>query len=64
MVRNVLEQIGGIGIYGIVSMLLFIAVFLGALILVATMKKKHCDHMSMLPLDADGQSLGDTNHDG
>lgn len=64
MVRNVLEQIGGIGIYGIVSMLLFFAVFVGAVILVITMKQPHRNHMKMLPLDAEDESAGDTRHDG
>jgi hypothetical protein len=54
MIKNVLTDIGGIGIYGVISICLFFAVFTGALFLTARMKKAFADRMSALPLD-DGE---------
>ena len=51
MIKNVLEDIGGIHVYGIVSICLFFAVFLGVIVWVARMKKSHAETMSALPLD-------------
>jgi hypothetical protein len=51
MIKNILEHIGGIGVYGVISICLFFTVFLGALVWVARMKKSHVDSMSILPLD-------------
>ena len=33
MIKNILQDIGGIGIYGVVSLCLFVTVFTGALLL-------------------------------
>lgn len=54
MIKNVLTDIGGVGIYGVISICLFFAVFTGALFLTARMKKAFADRMSSLPLD-DGE---------
>jgi hypothetical protein len=54
MIKNVLSDIGGIGVYGIVSICLFFAVFTGMLIRVCRMKKSFAQNMSALPLN-DGE---------
>ena len=51
MIKNVLEHIGGVGVYGVISICLFFAVFLGAIVVALRMKKSHADSMGALPLD-------------
>ena len=53
MIRNVLERIGGIENYGIISILLFFACFAGALIWAFTLKKNYISKMKHLPLEDD-----------
>ena len=60
MIKNILEHIGGIGVYGVISICLFFTVFLGALVWVARMKQSHVDSMSVLPLD-DGAPTTNSN---
>ncbi len=55
MIKNVLTDIGGVGIYGVISISLFFAVFIGALLLTVRMKKAFADKMSSLPLE-DGEA--------
>ncbi len=57
MIQKVLTHIGGVGVYGILSMLLFIAVFLGVLCWALGLRRPYLDHMSHLPLD-DGTDAG------
>ena len=56
MMRNVISAMGGVEIYGIISILLFFAVFTGALIWAVVQKKAFCNTMSALPLD-DGETV-------
>jgi len=51
MIKNVLENIGGIHIYGIISICLFFSFFLGMLVWVCRLKKSHLDSMSAMPLE-------------
>jgi len=55
MIKNVLSDIGGIGLYGIVSICLFLAVFTGMLIWAFRMKKPFAQKMSACPLH-DGET--------
>lgn len=50
MIRNVLSHIGGIEIYGILSILLFFAVFTGMLVWACRLKRSHLESMGELPL--------------
>jgi hypothetical protein len=50
MIQNVLKEIGGIGIYGVISISLFFLVFGGALVRVFLLKKPYLDSMRSLPL--------------
>ena len=57
MIKNVLTHIGGIGLYGIISICLFFAVFVGVLIWAFSLKKSYLNSMRQLPLE-DGPDLG------
>jgi uncharacterized membrane protein (DUF2068 family) len=54
MIQNVLREIGGIGLYGVISVCLFFAVFSTAVFRAFLLKKPFLKSMSALPLD-DGQ---------
>ena len=56
MIRNVLSSIGGIETFPIISLLIFVLVFAGAIIWALTMRKSDVDHASRLPLE-DGDTL-------
>jgi len=51
MIQNVLRDIGGIGIYGVISVCLFFLVFSVALVRACLLKKQFLKSMSALPLD-------------
>ena len=51
MIKNVLSDIGGIGVYGVISICLFFAVFIGAFIWSMLLKKSDLDSRSVLPLE-------------
>jgi hypothetical protein len=51
MIKNILQDIGGIGLYGVISLCLFFAVFSGALLWAALHRAAFCNRMSALPLD-------------
>ncbi len=58
MIKNVLSDIGGVGLYGVISITLFFSVFIAMLIWVFAMKKSFAKTMSVLPLD-DGEINAD-----
>ena len=58
MIKNVLTDIGGIGLYGVISICLFFAVFTGMLIWACRMKKSFAQKMSACPLH-DGEKQSD-----
>lgn len=66
MIKNVLNHIGGIGLYGVISICLFFAVFTGALIWSLLLKKDDLTARSNIPLD-DGTvpsaTKGDFRHE-
>jgi len=53
MIENVLHKIGGVGIFGIVSICLFFAFFTGMLIWAAFLKRPYLHSMRDLPLDGE-----------
>ena len=53
MINSVLEHLGGVENYGIISILLFFSCFLGALIWVFTLKQNYLNRMKHLPLEDD-----------
>jgi hypothetical protein len=66
MIQNVLQDIGGVGVYGAISISLFFLVFALAVVRSACMKKSHADALSTLPLE-DGAAVparkGDSGHE-
>lgn len=65
MIRNVLSDLGGVGIYGIVSMLIFFTFFIGMLIWVFRLSRTYVSTMERLPMTPDNQSAtdGDSRHE-
>ena len=60
MIQNVLSGIGGVGVYGVIAVLLFFAVFLGVLYWAVGLRRPYLERMSRLPLEADDEaSKGD-----
>jgi cbb3-type cytochrome oxidase subunit 3 len=55
MIQNILRHLGGIEHYGVLSLCLFCAVFLGVLLWAFLQKKTHLDYMARVALDADLQ---------
>jgi len=56
MIKNVLSEIGGIAVYGILSICLFFGVFLAAIVFTALKRRSYLSHMSALPLEDDSQT--------
>ena len=52
MIQNVLSRIGGVGMYGVISICLFFAVFIGVLLWTLGLKKSYLNKMRELPLDS------------
>lgn len=64
MIKNVLTDIGGVGIYGVISICLFFIVFTGSLVWAMGLRKSFLDSMSALPLEDDAAAAkGDTSHE-
>lgn len=51
MIKNVLTDIGGISLYGVVSICIFIGVFLLATLRMALLKKSDLEGLGKLPLE-------------
>jgi hypothetical protein len=51
MIQNVINQIGGVGVYGAISICLFFGVFGGALIWAFLQKRSFLNRMGTMPLD-------------
>lgn len=61
IVINTLEQIGGIEIYPIISLLLFFIIFSITTYLVLTADKSYIDEMKNMPLDDNNDLHFDNN---
>lgn len=51
MFKDIIKEVADNEIYGIISLALFAIVFLGVLIYVASISKKHVDEMKNKPLE-------------
>ena len=51
MIEHVISRIGGVGNYGIISICLFFAVFLGVIVWTLGLTRPYVERMSELPLD-------------
>lgn len=64
MIRDLARELGGIGVYGITSMVLFFVFFIGALVWALALRKPYVTHMSQIPLQPDNETMnGDRKHD-
>ncbi|HSW54038.1 MAG TPA: hypothetical protein VLH59_03035 [Ignavibacteriaceae bacterium] len=57
MFKEVLQSIEGIGIYTIISMIIFILFFIGMIIWIFKVDKKYIKHMSELPLNENNKEV-------
>jgi cytochrome c oxidase cbb3-type subunit 3 len=55
MIKNVISEIGGVGLYGVISIVLFFVVFTGMLLRAWRMKKSFDRELGSLPLN-DGET--------
>lgn len=63
MIRNVLTHIGGVEMYGILSILFFFSFFIGMLVWVFRLRRPHLDTMAALPLQEEAAAVtSDSNH--
>ncbi|MBS1809987.1 MAG: CcoQ/FixQ family Cbb3-type cytochrome c oxidase assembly chaperone [Acidobacteria bacterium] len=53
MYKNVLQTIEGVGIFPLISMLIFFSVFMSAIIWFFKADKEHLQRMAELPLEQD-----------
>jgi hypothetical protein len=60
MIQNVLTHIGGVGLYGVISICLFFAVFTGMVLWAFRLKKPYLDNMRALPLEAEDSPRTDS----
>lgn len=65
MIQNILRHLGGIEHFGIISLCLFCAVFVGILFWAFLQKKNHLDYMAGVALDPepDETQTGDISHE-
>ncbi len=65
MIQNVLRDIGGVGIYGVISITIFFLFFIGVLVWVLRLKRPYLGSMETLPLEKESPptELGDHNHE-
>jgi cytochrome c oxidase cbb3-type subunit IV len=53
MIKDVLTKIGGVGVYGVISICLFFTFFVAASIWALRLKKSYVNSMRELPLNDD-----------
>ncbi|WFB36045.1 cbb3-type cytochrome c oxidase subunit 3 [Kiritimatiellota bacterium B12222] len=65
MYKDVLRAISGIGIYPIISLVIFVLFFTTVFLWMFFIRKSHAEHMAALPLhdgSAEPQELGEPHH--
>jgi hypothetical protein len=63
MIKNILTHIGGVEVYGVISVCLFFAVFSVAVVLALRMKKSVVARMSALPLEDSQPAPKEVSHE-
>ncbi len=66
MIQNVLRHMGGIEGFGIVSVCLFFATFIGVLIWAFRLRKPYLEEMASRPLDSESSEteIGSNDYEG
>ena len=62
MYKEVLDKIDGIGLYGVVSIVIFFVFFSGMLVWSLALKKNYLNKMGSLPLDGGESPEPGNNH--
>jgi hypothetical protein len=62
MIKNVLTHIGGVGVYGVISILIFVTVFVAVAIWMLCLKKSYYTAMQALPLEDDAPAKKNDSH--
>lgn len=57
MYKELLQSIEGIGIYPLISLLIFFSLFIGVMVWIVKLDKKYVDEMEILPLK-DSETAG------
>ena len=57
MIENVMHKIGGVSMYGVISICMFFIFFTGALLWAASLKKSYLNSMCQLPLENESEPL-------
>jgi hypothetical protein len=65
MIKNVLTHIGGIGLYGVISICIFFSVFIAVTLWMLFLKKPYLTSMRALPLEEDAavKTQPDSTHE-
>jgi hypothetical protein len=63
MIKNVLSSIGGVEVYGVISVCLFFTVFTVAVILALRMKKSVARELGALPLNDASPVAKENSHE-
>jgi hypothetical protein len=65
MLQNIIRHLGGVQDFGIISLCLFCAVFVGVLFWAFLQKKNHLEYMSRVALDpeSDQNQTGERSHE-
>jgi cbb3-type cytochrome oxidase subunit 3 len=58
MIQKVLSGIGGVEVYGVIAVLLFVGVFVGVLVWVGLRPRAELEAASRLPLDEEDRARG------
>ena len=61
MIEHVMSRIGGVGVYGVISICLFVAVFIGVLVWTLCLKHTYLNAMRELPLEDSPAPESDTD---
>ena len=56
MIENVMNKMGGVGVFGLISICIFFAFFVGMLLWTVRLKKPYLNSMRELPLDSEPAS--------
>jgi len=57
MIHNVLRTLGGIDVYGVISLCLFGLIFILVVAWTLLQRKPYLEHMSRIPLEPDSNDL-------
>ncbi len=63
MIKHFVQDLGGVGLYGMISLCLFFTVFSGAFVWAFLHKRSFCQTMSALPLQDETSSQGEISHE-